>query len=110
MADEIERKFLLDEAPPWLGEHPSEAIRQGYLAIGDDAEVRLRMRNREPLLTVKRGSGRVREEIEVDIGGEQFDRLWPLTEGRRVTKRRHRVDLGGLTAEVDVYSGSLEGL
>jgi adenylate cyclase len=39
-----------------------------------------------------------------------FDELWPITERRRLRKDRHRVPLdGGLTAEVDLYRGRLEG-
>jgi len=50
-------------------------------------------------------------EEEIPIEPERFDALWPLTEGRRVEKVRHLVALeGGLTAEVDVYAGPLDGL
>lgn len=42
---------------------------------------------------------------------EVFEELWPRTGGQRVEKVRHLVNIGdGLTAEVDVYSGDLEGL
>jgi CYTH domain-containing protein len=47
MATEIERKFLLSEAPAWLGECESAEIEQGYLAIAPDAEVRVRRRDGE---------------------------------------------------------------
>jgi CYTH domain-containing protein len=37
--------------------------------------------------------------------------LWPLTEGRRVIKRRYRIPIAsGLTAELDVYKGVRAGL
>ena len=36
--------------------------------------------------------------------------LWPLTEGRRLHKRRHVIPHGDLQIEVDVYEGDLEGL
>jgi CYTH domain-containing protein len=53
----------------------------------------------------------VRTEEELTIDARRFASLWPLTEGRRITKTRHRVDVGGgLTAEVDVYDGALDGL
>ena len=32
-----------------------------------------------------------------------FDQLWPLTEGRRLRKRRYRVPDGGLTWEIDEF-------
>lgn len=107
---EIERKFLVSETPPRL-DGPGAAIEQGYLAISEAAEVRLRRSGEKLTLTVKRGSGEVREEVELRLYREQFDRLWPLTAGARLRKRRHLVALeGGLKAEVDIYAGALEGL
>lgn len=110
MATEIERKFLLSEAPAWLGECESAEIEQGYLAIAPDAEVRVRRRGGELTLTAKRGRGKVREEAEIEITADQFDELWPLTDGRRLRKTRHLVKTGGGTIEVDVYGGDLDGL
>lgn len=112
MGSEIERKFLLDSVPGWLEDHPAEALEQGYLTDGrSQAEVRLRRAGERLLMTVKSGSGEVRDELEVMIEPELFARLWPLTEGRRVRKARRRARLGeGLEAEVDTYEGELAGL
>src|SRR4051794_24919802 len=107
---EIERKFLVDRLPDGLGE--GDPIEQGYLAIGDDGvEVRVRRRGGDTTLTIKSGPGMTRTEEEIAIDARRFESLWPLTEGRRVSKTRHVVPLGGaLAAEVDVYSGAHEGL
>lgn len=110
MATEIERKFLLSELPDWLGECRSERIEQGYLALEAGVEVRLRAAGDARRLTVKRGDGRSREEVEVELGREQFDELWPLTSGRRVLKRRHFRPIDGGTFEIDVFEGDLEGI
>ena len=111
MAVEVERKFVLPEQPPWLREHPSTAISQGYLVVGETVEVRLRDAGGKRLLTVKRGHGEVREEVEIPLDYAQFEALWPLTEPLRVEKRRHLVPLDDdLTAEVDVFEGRREGL
>jgi CYTH domain-containing protein/CHAD domain-containing protein len=108
---EIERKFLVSAAPDWLADHPSTRIEQGYLAIDTEAEVRLRRAGADLTLTVKRGSGEVREEVEISLGPGQFNELWLLTDGRRLAKTRYVVPLGDqLRAEVDVYAGSLAGL
>ena len=109
---EIERKFLVAELPAGLGEHPHERIEQGYLAIAPDGvEVRVRRRGDRATLTVKSGPGQVRTEEELALDARRFDSLWPLTEGRRVSKTRHEVPLGaGLTAELDVYDGAHDGL
>jgi adenylate cyclase len=106
---EVERKFLVTELPKLDGTEADE-IDQGYLAIGEDGEVRLRRKGERLLLTAKRGAGLAREEGEVELGREAFDRLWPLTEGRRLHKRRHVLPHEGLKIEVDVYAGELDGL
>ena len=108
---EIERKFLVRELPPDLGEHPSDPIAQGYLALGDEGlEVRVRRRGRKAVLTVKQGSGLERLEEELPLSRPRFDRLWPLTEGRRIEKVRHVIPHDALDVELDVYGGSLAGL
>jgi adenylate cyclase len=109
---EIERKFLVAERPPELDEHPGQRIEQGYLAIAPDGvEVRVRRRDGRATLTVKSGPGHVRTEEELAIDERRFGSLWPLTDGRRVTKTRHEIPLeGGATAELDVYDGAHDGL
>jgi adenylate cyclase len=109
---EIERKYLLEKRPAGLDEHQSRRLEQGYLAIDDaGAEVRVRRKDDETLMTVKSGIGLVRGEEEFPIDAELFDRLWRLTDGRQVVKTRYLVPLGdGLTAEVDDYEGDLAGL
>jgi adenylate cyclase len=108
---ETERKFLVisEKLPPL----PTGAfIEQGYLVFQDPPrvpiELRLRRVNRTAcFLTVKSGTAPTRLEVELAIGPDQFTQLWPLSEGRRVFKRRHRISLAnGLTAELDVYQGS----
>ena len=111
-AIEIERKFLVPEAPADLDRHPSTAIEQGYLAIADDGtEVRIRRRDGSATLTVKGAGGRSRVEEELEIDEERFERLWPLTDGRRIEKTRYEIPADdGLTIELDVYGGALAGL
>jgi adenylate cyclase len=111
LASEIERKFMVPELPGWLKDRRSERIQQGYVAIDPDGtEVRVRRIGSETLLTVKRGSGEERFEEEMGLGEEHFAALWPLTEGRRVSKTRYYVEQDDLTFEVDVFDDGLEGL
>jgi CYTH domain-containing protein len=110
---EIERKFLVPAPPPRLDRHPHGPIEQGYVAIHPDGtEVRIRRREDTAVLTVKSGGllTRVEEEITLDDG--TFERLWPLTAGRRIEKVRHLIPAGsdGLVIELDVYGGDLDGL
>jgi adenylate cyclase len=106
---EVERKFRL-RRPPDLSGSDADPIEQGYLAVGADGEVRLRLKGEQRLLTVKRGAGLSRGEAEVEVSPEQFEELWPLTEGRRLRKGRHVLPHDGFEIEVDVYEGELEGL
>jgi adenylate cyclase len=107
---EIERKFLVDKMPVDFALGRGVEISQGYLAIGDDAEVRLRRKGARCFLTVKEGSGLARSEYEIGLVLEQFECLWPATAGRRVSKTRYEVPVGAWTAELDMYSGELAGL
>jgi len=106
---EIERKFLVPE-PPDLGGTESDEIEQGYLALGSAGEVRLRRKGEKLVLTAKRGSGIARDEAEIELDSPEFELLWPLTDGRRLRKRRHVIPHGARRIEVDVYGGDLEGL
>ncbi len=109
---EIERSFLLKGDPPNDAERV-ERIEQGYIAIDSDGtEVRIRRRAAALTLTVKSpDAGRTRTEEEIELDGARFERLWPLTAGRRLAKDRHLLAMpGGLTAELDVYMGALAGL
>lgn len=109
LAVEVERKFLVSESPD-LDDAEAEEIDQGYLSLGEDGEVRLRRKGERLLLTAKRGAGLSREEAEVELDRDAFERLWSLTEGRRLHKRRHVLPHDGHEIEVDVYAGELEGL
>ena len=107
---EIERKFLVDHHPELADAEPTK-IDQGYLSLATGgAEVRLRRRGEALVLTVKSGAGRARDEEEIELDREQFDALWRLTEGRRLTKTRYVIPHGELEIELDVYAGELEGL
>jgi CYTH domain-containing protein len=112
---EVERKFLLEEAPDDLDQSPRTKIRQGYLAVTEGGtEVRIRKEGRRRFLTIKDGGagsgGVARGETEVEITAGQFDALWPLTKGRRVRKVRHELAHEGTTVTIDVYRGRLKGL
>lgn len=106
---ERERTFLLADMP----ELPDGGtrIRQGYLAVDGDVQVRIREREGHGRsLAVKGGRGGTRTEVELVIGAGRFDELWPLTAGRRIDKTRYVVPVDGADAEVDVFAGDLTGL
>ena len=110
---EIERKFLVDAVPDNVRDHPSSALEQGYVAIdADGTEVRIRRKNGGSTLAVKSSGGLARVEEELAIDDAAFERLWPLTAGRRIEKVRHVVptDVPGVEIELDEYRGDLDGL
>lgn len=110
MNNEIERKFLLKEPPRGLEDYPAQGIRQGYLHISEDMEIRIRQKGDKYYQTLKHGAGLKRQEIENEIGQLQYEHLWPETEGRRIEKRRYEILCDGRVIELDVYAGPLAGL
>jgi CHAD domain-containing protein/CYTH domain-containing protein len=106
-AVEIERKYLLSTLPPGMPTARTAALTQGYLP-GTRLVERVRMVERDGgrryFRTVKVGTGLVRRELEEETSVEVFDALWPLTLGRRLTKRRHAVPDGGLVWEIDEFT------
>ncbi len=109
---EIERKWLVAAVPDDALAAPAVRIEQGYLTIGSDGgETRLRRKGERVYLTVKAGTGMTRREHEVELSAEQFDALWPATQGARVLKhRRALLTDDGHTIELDIFAGELEGL
>lgn len=111
MSQEIERKFLIRHLPAPLDSMKGTPIAQGYLSIEPQGnQVRLRKKGVDAILTVKRGQGIVREEHEIALTPTQFEALWPLTTGRRLTKVRYETPYDGKIVEIDVYGGINEGL
>lgn len=106
---EIERKYLLSALPPREILGRGAAIRQGYVDAGDP-EIRVRQKDRDFFLTIKSGAGMTRQECEVPIPAAIFEKLWPLTEGARVTKTRYTVQHGHARWEIDEFGGTLAGL
>jgi CYTH domain-containing protein len=109
---EIERKFLIPSVPPHLDHFPCSRIEQAYVAIDPaGTEVRIRKRSGVTTLTVKGGRGRSRAEEEIELDADRFTRLWELAQGRWLEKTRYELpSTGGMTIELDVYEGGLEGL
>lgn len=128
---EIERVWTLSARPTIPAGAEVWEIEQGYLAPSVTSEEALakagfpegRLRRiveptgRERFFhTVKSGSGVVRVETEREITREEFEAAWPRTEGRRISKTRHRVRDGGfgragegsgreLVWEIDFFHG-----
>jgi CHAD domain-containing protein/CYTH domain-containing protein len=102
---EIERKYLLRDLPPLEGAESDEIV-QGWLP-GDSVRERLRRVDTGGTTrfyrTIKSGSGIARMELEDETDAKLFETLWPLTAGRRVRKRRHKVREGDRLWEIDEF-------
>ncbi|HEX3233789.1 MAG TPA: CHAD domain-containing protein [Gemmatimonadales bacterium] len=103
---EIERKFVLRQVPTTARQMPTIEIEQGWLPgtrlvermrrwRDDRLEVRYR--------TVKPGTGPSGDEVEEATARGLFEDVWPLTQGRRVVKRRHEVPDYGLTWGIEQF-------
>jgi adenylate cyclase len=51
-----------------------------------------------------------RRELEIELTPDQFNTLWPGTEGRRIEKIRYQIDEGDQKIELNEFRGNLEGL
>ena len=110
---EIERKYLLKEIPEWVKACPYKEMEQSYISRSPVIRVRHIVQDgRETFILTLKGRGlSMREEYELDLNRLEYLNLLSKAEGRTIEKRRYLVPLeGGLTAEVDEFSGELAGL
>nr|PZN91034.1 MAG: adenylate cyclase [bacterium] len=104
---EIERRFLCRVADTAALEREGRrmAIQQGYLTLGAPT-VRIRQKDGAYLLTIKSGSGRVRQEVEVPVGSAEGETLMAMAGEHRLEKVRYAVGRW----EIDIYGDKLAGL
>ncbi|AKF11471.1 CHAD domain-containing protein [Sandaracinus amylolyticus] len=103
---EIERKYLLSAVPDHARAFPCTQLDQGYVP-GTELHERLRRTKKDGeehfFRTVKLGRGLSRVEVEEETTREIFAKMWPLTKGKRVRKRRFAVPEGERTWEIDEF-------
>jgi adenylate cyclase len=110
MAQEIERKFLVDAAR-WRPSGPGVTFRQGYLSSQPERTVRVRLEGDAAKLTIKGiSTGISRLELEYPIPRADAEQLLALCERPLIDKVRHTEQHGGKTWEIDVFAGDNEGL
>ena len=106
---EIERKYLLSSLPDRVRTSPVKVkeIWQGWIP-GERLQERLRRvkdaKGERFFRTVKLGRGIERIEVEEETPADLFEKMWPLTEGRRVQKRRYVIEENGFTWELDEFT------
>jgi len=112
LAQEIERKFLVVGEAWRAGAIRQEHLVDGLLSTAKGRKVRVRLYEGRATLTIKtRKKGRSRLEFEYEIPPADAELLLATECGRSVVaKMRHHIPFQGLTWEVDVYEGLLDGL
>lgn len=106
---EIERKFLVRTLPPGLADCPSAEIRQAYLSF--TPEIRVRKMGERYFRTEKGLGTLARAEAERVISASEYEAGEQARVSNIIEKTRIRIPLGDeLTAELDIFSGKLEGL
>lgn len=112
MGTEIERKFLVRNDDWRKAANEGRSIRQGYLSSNAKATVRVRTWDDEKgAITLKGKSvGATRAEFEYQIPIDDARELLELSRPHTIEKRRHELEFGGLTWEIDVFEGRHEGL
>ncbi|MCI5144554.1 MAG: CYTH domain-containing protein [Candidatus Electrothrix sp. AR3] len=111
MAQEIERKFIIDISQ--LGELKSGVeIKQGYISTVDNSTVRIRLSGDKAFLTLKgENTGATRSEFEYAIPVKDANEmLAELCSGPVIDKTRYLVEHCGHTWEVDIFRGDNDGL
>lgn len=111
MGVEIERKFLV-HGEGWRGSGRAKSIRQGYLCLGPQVAVRVRIAGDEANLNIKGATVEItRAEFEFPIPREEAETiLATLCVGTPIEKTRHLVSHAGMQWEVDEFHGANAGL
>ncbi|MCR5181021.1 MAG: CYTH domain-containing protein [Bacteroidaceae bacterium] len=114
MAQEIERKFLVEGDTYKVLAFDSSRISQGYISSGNGRTVRVRIRDEQGYLTIKGPSadgGLSRYEFETKIDIADARDLLQLCEPGIIEKTRYLVRAAdGHVFEVDEFYGDNQGL
>ena len=113
---EIERKFAVMKLPDNLEQYEKEEIEQGYLCI--KPTVRIRKANDEYTLNYKWKQKGLEEKVAIQnieytmpLTKENYEVLLNKIENNLIKKDRFKIPINdGLTVELDVFHGHLEGL
>lgn len=109
---EIERKFLVAHDGWKASVTRSAKIRDGLISMSHGRKTRVRIAGGRATITVKgEYTGFVRSEFEYPIPvSDAEEMLRTMCDDRVLEKTRHYASHGGLTWEIDVYEGLLEGV
>ena len=110
---EIERKFLVKSQAFKDEAFNKTHIKQGFLSTDKERTVRVRLKGKNGLLTIKGASssdGLSRFEWEKEISKEDAEQLFKLCKKGIIDKIRYEVKSGNHIFEIDEFFGDNEGL
>ena len=112
MSLEIERKFLIAHDGWKASVTRSARIRDGLISMSNGRKTRVRIAGGRATIAVKgEYTGLARSEFEYPIPvSDAEEMLRTMCDDRVLEKTRHYVSHVGLTWEIDVYEGLLEGV
>lgn len=109
---ENELTFLVKKLPQDYLQYPSSEIKQGFIS-GLPSPLRIRKSGEKYTMTKKTpvnlGDASRYNETEIELSEDEFDKFWPICTST-LSKTRIVYPLeSGLTAEIDLFHGLLEG-
>ncbi len=112
---EIENKYLLsyEKAVKFiqsLQNYRRKKIIQSYIKYSKNSIKRVRKIGNKYLFTLKKGSGRIREEKEKFITKKRYKRLSKQKIGKKIKKIRYFFTIDNKNYELDIFKGKLKGL
>ena len=100
---EIERKFTIRQLPDNLDAYPHYEIKQADLCT--DPVMRIRKQDSKYIFTYKGRGLMVREEYNLPLTQEAFEKLLPKAEGVIIHKTRYKIPIeqSDLVIELDLF-------
>ncbi len=103
---EIERKFTIKTLPEQLHTYPHVKITQAYLCT--EPVMRIRKQDENYIFTYKGKGLMIREEYNLPLTKDAFDKLLPKAEGCIISKTRYQIphstnDGLNLVIELDLF-------
>jgi len=102
---ETEKRFLVLKNPPPLEMGRGQTIQVGFLSTCGSREVALTKTGASRNLLIREGRGRLRNTKIHPLREPDFDALWSMTEGHRLTKVVHKTTCHGRVFTIETYGG-----
>ena len=111
MAIEIERKYLVINDSWKTDIQGIFSIKQGYLNLEPESNVRVRVKDDKGYLTIKGEPNNIsRQEFEYEIPIEDAEKILTLCQSPIIEKVRYEILIEDHIWEIDEFSGKNQGL